>query len=97
MGAKIEREKRIVAEMIELYCRHKEGNARLCDGCRALTDYACARLDRCPHGERKHSCRSCVIHCYKPDMKMRIRAVMRYAGPRMLWYHPMDAILHLIR
>jgi len=28
-------------------------------------------------------------------MRERIRAVMRYAGPRMLWRHPLLALLHL--
>ena len=28
-------------------------------------------------------------------MRERMRAVMRYAGPRMLFYHPLDAIVHL--
>ena len=38
-----------------------------------------------------------AIHCYKPDMKEKMREVMRYAGPRMMWYHPIAAIKHLIR
>ena len=32
----IEREKRVVTQMIRLYCRHKEGNATLCPACQAL-------------------------------------------------------------
>ncbi len=30
-------------------------------------------------------------------MKERMRQAMRYAGPRMMWYHPIAAIKHLIR
>ena len=30
-------------------------------------------------------------------MKERMRLVMRYAGPRMLLYHPMAALQHLWR
>ncbi len=30
------------------------------------------------------------------DMRVRVRAVMRYAGPRMLWRHPALAIRHLL-
>jgi hypothetical protein len=36
------------------------------------------------------------VHCYKPDMREKVRAVMRYAGPRMLRRHPVLSVLHLI-
>jgi len=42
-------------------------------------------------------CKKCPIHCYKPDMRVKMRAVMRWAGPRMVLYHPIEAIKHLIR
>ncbi|MDR2525428.1 MAG: nitrous oxide-stimulated promoter family protein, partial [Oscillospiraceae bacterium] len=34
--------------------------------------------------------------CYRADMREKIRAVMRYAGPRMLLHHPVMAIRHFI-
>lgn len=69
----IEEEKKVVAEMIRIYCRYREGYRELCSECRDLLAYAHARLDRCPYGERKPSCRSCKIHCYNPAMASRIR------------------------
>lgn len=30
-------------------------------------------------------------------MRQRMQEVMRYAGPRMLWHHPVAAIRHLWR
>jgi antitoxin component of MazEF toxin-antitoxin module len=30
-------------------------------------------------------------------MRDKIRTVMRYAGPRMIFYHPVLAIKHLLR
>ena len=30
-------------------------------------------------------------------MKERMCKVMRWAGPRMIWYHPIAAIKHIIR
>jgi len=93
---RIEREQRTVGQMIHIYCRHKDGNRELCPDCRDLLEYARMRLSKCPFGEKKTSCRRCTIHCYRPDMKERIRAVMRYAGPRMIFYHPVAAIRHLI-
>lgn len=55
------------------------------------------RLDRCKFGNEKPTCKKCPIHCYKPDMREKMRAVMRWAGPRMMLYHPKEAIRHLIR
>lgn len=93
---RIEKEKRVVATMIRLYCRRKEHNAELCPACRELMEYASARLDACRFGEGKTSCRKCTVHCYKLSMRSRIRAVMRYAGPRMIFYHPAEALRHLL-
>lgn len=94
---RIEEEKRVVEQMIRLYCRRKEGNRTLCDDCRQLLEYAHARLGRCRFGAAKPTCRQCAVHCYAPGMKRRIGAVMRWAGPRMLLHHPADALRHLLR
>ena len=93
--SRIEEEKRVVELMIRLYCRHREGNAELCESCQALLQYAHARLSKCPFGDKKSTCRLCTIHCYKPDMRDKMRAVMRYAGPRMLLHHPWYALKHI--
>lgn len=93
--SRITQEKQIVEQMIRLYCRRKEGNRELCAECRALLQYAHIRLDKCRFGEKKKTCRLCPVHCYKRDMRERMRQVMRYAGPRMLWFHPMAAVRHL--
>lgn len=94
---KIEQEKRTVERMIKLYCQLKEGNGVLCENCCELKDYALKRLDNCPFGENKTSCKRCKIHCYKPEMREKIREVMRFSGPRMLLHHPIDAIKHIFR
>lgn len=95
--SRIEEEKQVVKLMIELYCRKKEKHDQLCEECRMLLDYAWKRLDHCKFGEQKSSCKRCPIHCYKPDMREKMRQVMRFSGPRMLWYHPIAAIKHLFR
>ena len=92
---KVTKEKQTVEQMIRLYCRKKEGNETLCPQCREVLEYAHARLSRCPFGEKKGTCRLCTIHCYKPEMRERMREIMRWAGPRMLLYHPVAAIRHL--
>lgn len=83
--------------MIRLWCRRHERNRCLCPDCQALIAYARDRLDRCPNGPDKPTCRLCTIHCYSPLMKTKITAVMRWAGPRMIIYHPVMAVRHLWR
>lgn len=91
------REQKTVEAMIDLYCRDHHGSAgTLCDECTALRHYALSRLYKCPFQERKTTCAQCPVHCYKPAMREKIRVVMRYAGPRMLFRHPILAFFHLI-
>ena len=92
---RIARERRTIRAMIGIYCRgHGHGDGPLCAECRELLDYANRRLDRCPFGPEKTSCAKCPVHCYKPAMRQRVREVMRYAGPRMIYRHPILALLH---
>ena len=95
---RIDREKTTVCHMIQIYCKHHHGyhDGRLCQQCQALQDYALLRLSRCKFGDQKSTCQSCPIHCYRPDMRESIAAVMRFSGPRMLWHHPIAAIRHLL-
>ena len=95
--SKREREKRMVTEMIALYCRKNHGTKKgvLCLDCMALTQYACARSDKCPFMETKTFCSNCKVHCYRPQMREKIRTVMRYAGPRMIFHHPAAALRHI--
>ena len=95
--SRIDDERRTVRLMIRLYCRRKEGNHHLCDGCRALAEYAEERLSRCRFGESKPTCRLCKLHCYRTDMRLKMKEIMRYSGPRMILYHPVIAIRHLVR
>ncbi|MBQ8619344.1 MAG: nitrous oxide-stimulated promoter family protein [Clostridia bacterium] len=98
LKSKREREKHVVSEMIALYCRNNHGAKKgsLCPDCAALLHYAGERSDKCPYMEQKTFCSSCKTHCYKPDMRKKIRTVMRYSGPRMIFVHPVLAIRHLI-
>ena len=94
---KREREKRMVSQMIALYCRKKHHTrGDLCPQCAALDAYAKMRADKCPFMETKTFCSNCRIHCYSPDMRAKIREVMRFAGPRMILHHPVAAIRHVV-
>jgi hypothetical protein len=90
------REEKTVAAMIHIYCHdHHGATDNLCTECAALADYARLRLEKCPYQDDKPTCANCPIHCYRLEMRDRIRTVMRYAGPRMLLRHPVLAVLHL--
>ena len=96
-AARLARERKTVTAMQRIYCRGEHGSSPdLCADCAQLHAYAMCRLDRCPFGADKPTCATCPIHCYKVDRREQIRNVMRYAGPRMLWRHPLLAIRHLL-
>lgn len=96
--SRIAREARTVEAMIRIYCRGRHsaqgGAAALCPDCAELLDYARHRLRRCPFQEGKTTCARCPVHCYRPELRQRIREVMRYAGPRMIGRHPLLTLWH---
>ena len=96
LQTKRRREKETVSRMIAIYCRAHHGGRQLCPECAALDAYARLRSDKCPFMETKTFCSNCSVHCYKEDMREKIRAVMRFSGPRMLLHHPVMAIRHVI-
>ena len=93
---KREREKETVSLMIAIYCRKKHGGKTLCPECTALDAYARLRSEKCPFMETKTFCSNCKVHCYRKDMREKIREVMRFSGPRMILHHPIMAIRHVI-
>lgn len=94
---RLARELATLAAMIRIYCHdvHAEDDG-LCDGCAALLAYATRRLDRCVFGDDKPTCAKCTVHCYSAALREQVRVVMRYAGPRMIWRHPVLALRHTI-
>lgn len=94
---RLRREDQTIAAMIQCYCRGRHGPGQnLCPECQGLLDYARQRLARCRFGAEKPTCAKCPVHCYQPRRREQIRAVMRYAGPRMLWRHPILSLWHLL-
>ena len=93
---RIAREQRTIRAMIGIYCRHHHGRANgLCAQCTKLLAYAHQRLGSCPFQEEKPACNHCGVHCYSTVMRDRVKAVMRYAGPRMFPRHPLLSLYHL--
>ena len=95
---RLARELKTIRAMARIFCRRHHGRASggLCVDCEALLDYATRRLDRCVFGDDTPTCANCTVHCYNAGMRGRVRDVMRYAGPRMMWRHPILALVHLL-
>lgn len=94
--SRIEKEKKTIELMINIYCnkkhKHKDG---LCNECSELLEYANKRLDFCKFGNDKIFCSKCPIHCYKKDMKLKIKEVMKFSGPRLIIYRPIEFMRHI--
>ena len=94
---RIEKEKRIVRKMIELYCHHHLKQDTISEGYQHLIEYAYRRLDHCIFGKNKTACKNCSVHCYAPKKREQIRMIMRWAGPRMLFYSPWETFRHFLK
>ena len=96
--ARIEREKKTIQHMIGIYChgrRHAAG--KVCGKCWHLLRYAVKCIDACPYkGGGKPVCGICPSHCFDPAIRREFNHVMRYAGPRMMIFHPVLTTLHFL-
>lgn len=93
---KRQQEQKVMDQMIRIYCRGKHHQKRgLCEECGQLREYAALRTQKCPFMETKTFCSACRVHCYTPQMRERVRQVMKYSGPRMLLYNPPMAVRHV--
>ena len=86
---------KMMEAMIKIHCRdHHGSSATPCAECQGLLDYANVRLERCRFGAEKPTCAKCPVHCYQRTRREQVKAVMRYAGPRMLLEHPVMSLRH---
>lgn len=98
MNLSKEKEIEVVELMIRKFCKkkHKHKKGELCPECVELLEYVKYRRSLCPWKTNKPFCSNCKIHCYKPEMREKIREVMRFSGPRMIFTNPILAISHVI-
>lgn len=95
------KEKKIIFLMVEIYCRENHRKNRvvsktLCDDCKKLLEYSYMRIDNCRHMKDKTFCSKCLTPCYNPEMKEKVKAIMKYSGPRLLFHHPIEVIKHFL-
>lgn len=96
--SRLRSEKNTIRTMIKMHCqKFHEPEAEFCQECTELFEYAEKRLNFCQFGEDKPTCEKCPIHCYKMEMREKIKNIMRYAGPRMIYSHPIMGFRHLFK
>lgn len=92
---RLAREWQTMVAMVRIYCRDKhQTTSSLCAECQQFLDYANVRLERCHYGPEKPTCAKCPVHCYQREHREQVRVIMRYAGPRMMWEHPVMSLRH---
>ena len=93
--ARLAREWWTMTAMVKIFCHgHHRPADEVCVECRQFLDYAETRLERCHFGEEKPTCAKCPVHCYQRERREQVRTIMIYAGPRMLWRHPVLSLRH---
>ena len=95
----IAQEVKTIEIMSRIYClaHHKDRVKEngLCDECREFVEYATKRLACCPYGANKPVCKNCRIHCFQKSYKDRAKEIMGYAGPRLVFTHPILTARHV--
>lgn len=83
--------------MIRLYCRKNHKQNDLCADCHTLLAYAHQQLENCCFADAKPTCKKCIKHCYSAARRQEIKQVMRYSGPRLVFYDPLAFIKHILK
>ncbi|NVO00907.1 MAG: nitrous oxide-stimulated promoter family protein [Geobacteraceae bacterium] len=73
----------------------KKGEAAetLCPECAMLLEHGIEKRVHCPMNP-KPTCKSCHIHCYTSEYRLKIRKIMAYSGRRMILRGRVDYIWH---
>ena len=94
----LEKDRTTLEAMARIFCKaHHAGPkdaAGLCAPCRETVEATLARTESCPYGHAGN-CQDCDIHCQRGEARERIRAIMRYAAPRMAFCHPLMTLDYL--
>lgn len=90
----IQKEIDLSLSMIDLY--YQKSNETPDINHEEMKNYAKKRLEHCPHGENKPTCKNCTIHCYQTKYRNQMKKIMRFSGPRIMLYHPILALKHYL-
>lgn len=91
------REKKTIGKMVKMYCSSMHNSKEnLCGECQELLNYAFLKIDKCVFGIEKPACSECKVHCYAKTDREKVRNIMRFAGPKMIFKHPYLGIMHFV-
>ncbi len=81
-----ENERKIVKVMIRIYCKNLQySNKQFYDNCLKPFVYTNRTLEYCLYGENKPSCKKCSFYFYKQEMREKVRSVMQFSSPIMIY------------
>jgi len=98
---RIKKDEKVLRSFIHIYCKknHSEreksvkNGKEYCAECSELLEYALKRNDKCPL-DPKPKCKDCTIHCYKPEMRQRMKEVMKFSGIYYIKRGRFDWVFH---
>jgi len=92
----VQTEMRTIEVMVRIYCRSRHGRD-LCEECGNILTHCFARIEKCVFGPDKPVCNICTVHCYSTKMREKVKTIMRFSGPKMIYRHPYLTIVHLVK
>lgn len=99
MASNADKDRKTLEAIGLIYCRaHHESaskdEAGLCPSCREAVDATLERAQNCPN-DHDGNCQDCDIKCQRGEAQERIKRIMRYSAPRMLFRHPLMTFEYL--
>ena len=91
------REQDSISKMIAIYCNKQHNSShKLCEECKNISEYASKCISLCQYGANKPVCGKCPSNCFRGDMYGKMVKIMRFAGPHMLYKHPILTARHIL-
>ncbi|MGI6787136.1 MAG: nitrous oxide-stimulated promoter family protein [Acholeplasmataceae bacterium] len=97
MDKKVIKEKKTFDKMLKIYCKKKHSSTKLCTECVEIQQYAHLKIEKCPFISDKPFCAFCKVQCYQKDMKEKIREIMKFSGPKMIFRAPIQSFKHIMQ
>lgn len=99
--ARIKRDLRTLQAIGSIYCAAHHVDAPknphgMCAECAATIAFTHDRASNCPNGHTGN-CADCAIKCNRGEQQQRIKAIMKYAAPRMLFKHPLMTLEYALK
>ena len=98
-ASKTNKDLKTLEAMARIYCSKwhaasAKDAAGVCEECRTAVEATFNRADACPY-DHAHNCQDCTTKCQRGENQERIKQIMRYAAPRMIYRHPLMTFEYL--